>query len=162
MARMPSLKPSLLNRAVVAGLFVTLLLAAQAPGSRAQLSQTDPNHYGSGVGQSRAPATEGRGVPDFRSRNPNSRLLMDSGRRLRDGGPPDRRLTQACRNGRFRQAVDHRFVARLDGQTYGAGIGGRSMLYDPQRMAQDGILYVFVGQGTTNCQVYMLGIPNAR
>jgi hypothetical protein len=143
------------------GLFAAVLLAASAPRGQAQLVHTDPDHYSSGAGQSVAPLDDGRGVPDFRSKNPTSRVLMEARRRLQDSGPPDRRLTDACRDGRFRQAVEHRYIARLDGRTYGAGIGGRPMLHDPQRMGQPGVLYVFVGQGTTNCRVYTMGFPAA-
>ena len=129
-----------------------------ASGSQAQLTRTDPDHYGDGPasgGLTGANPTQ----PDYRSANPRSRVLMRRRRDLRDGGPPDARLTRACRNGEFRQVREHRYVAVLNDKVYGAGIGGGRMLYDPMRQAQDGIVYAFLGQGTTNCRVYHLGAP---
>lgn len=146
-------------RGVVQALLVTLLFAGLPSDGHGQLAHTDPKHYGSGIGGSLDSAAPG-GLPDFRSYNPTPRVLMQRNRQdLRDVGPPDRRLTQACRQGRFLQVVDHRYVAKVGDRTYGAGIGGGPMLFDPLRMGQQGVVYLFVGQGTTNCRVYMMGVP---
>lgn len=134
-----------------------LLLAS---GSQAQLTRTDPEHYGDGP-SSGGLTTPNPTDPDYRSPNPRARVLMRRRRDLRNSSPPDPKLTKACRNGEFRQVREHRYIAVLNDKVYGAGIGGGRMLYDPMRQAQDGIVYVFVGQGTTNCRVYQLGVPGA-
>ena len=140
----------------ILALGLVLLLAS---GSQAQLTRTDRDHYRDGPsgGLTVPRSTE----PDYRSLNPRSRVLMRRRRDLRNGGPPDSRLTKACRNGEFRQVREHRYIAVLNDKVYGAGIGGGRMLYDPMRQAQEGIVYAFVGQGTTNCRVYQLGAPGA-
>ena len=146
-------------RPVTLALLSSLVLLL-ASGSQAQLTRTDRDHYGDGPasgGLTGANPTQ----PDYRSANPRSRVLTQRRRSLRDNGPPDTRLTKACRNGEFRQVREHRYVAVLGDRVYGAGIGGGRMLYDPMRLAQQGIVYAFIGQGTTNCRVYSLGVPTA-
>ena len=128
--------------------------------SQAQLTRTDPDHYGAGPAAGGL-ANPGRGLRDFRSPNPRARVLMQRRRDLTRSSPPDKRLTEACRRGDFRQVREHRYVAVLNKQVFGAGIGGGAMLHDPMRLAQQGIVYAFIGQGTTNCRVFQLGVPGA-
>ena len=136
-----------------ASLIAALLLGAA--GSEAQLSRTHPRHYGSGLG---GPGDlNARGLPDFRTPDPSSRVIMRRRRGLQDSGRPNQKMTQACRAGELRQAVDHRYVAVLGDKVYGAGIGNHGSLRDVKRITQPGIVYVFVGQGTTNCRVYSMG-----
>jgi hypothetical protein len=133
-----------------------LLLATLPAAGEAQLERTNPQHFGSGPGDDLY-LNEGRSLPDYKTPNPRSRVLTRRDRDLTDFGAPDRRLSAACRKGDFLQRTDHRYVAVLNDKVYGAVLGGSRMLHDPQRMAQSGIIYAFVGQGTTNCRVYQIG-----
>ena len=131
-------------------------LAWSAGESWPQLATTHPQHMRSGVSPGPG-GPSGQGLPEYRSVDPRSRVVMRRGRGLQDSGRPSRELSRACRNGRFRQLVAHRFVAVLDDKVYGAAIGRHGSLVDPEMMARDRIVYVFVGQGTTNCRVYSMG-----
>ncbi len=140
------------------GFGATILIAALligAAASEAQLARTHPRHYGSGLGGTGD--LNARGLPDFRTPDPRSRVIMRRRRGLQDSGRPNQKLTRACRTGELRQAVDHRFVAVLGEKVYGAAIGNHGSLRDPKKLTQPGIVYVFVGQGTTNCRVYSMG-----
>ena len=134
---------------------LVLLCLAAASDGRAQLAKTHPSHYGGGVAAPGGAA--GPGLPDYRMKNPRSRVVLRRRRGLKDSGRPDTKLTQACRNGEFRQLSEHRFVALLDDKVYGAAIGNHGSLIDPRRLARQRIIYIFVGQGTTNCRVYSMG-----
>lgn len=136
------------------------LIAAMTDAAAASLTRTDPAHYG-GSGSNASGALPQPGLRDFRERKITSRVVLRRDQSLRDSGRPSRRLSGACRDGEFRQTVEHRRIAIMDKRSYGAAIGNTKSLYDPQRRGQDGIVYVFVGQGTTNCRVYQLGAPNA-
>ncbi len=132
---------------------VTLALVLPA---QAQLYRTNPAHMG-GTGAGDALVAPDRGMPDYRTPNPRSRVLMRRRAGLLDNANSNPKLARACREGSFKQVMDRRFVAVLDKKIYGAAVGNTASLYDPGRMAQDSIVYAFVGQGTTNCRVYPLG-----
>lgn len=135
------------------------LLAATGAPAEAQLATTDPQHYGQGAGAP-AGAAPGPSLRDFKGPKYRRRVVLERRANLQQLGAPSRRLSRACREGRFRQAIDRRYVAVLDDRTYGAAIGGSATLYDPDNAGQTGLVYVFVGQGTTNCQVIIGGTPN--
>ena len=140
--------------------FLIAALLLGAAGSEAQLARTHPRHYGSGLGGSGD--LNARGLPDYRTPNPHSRVIMRRRRGLQESGRPNQKLTRACRSGELRQTVDHRFVAVLGDKVYGAGIGNHGSLRDAKKLTQAGIVYVFVGQGTTNCRVYSMGAFQPR
>ena len=140
-------------------LALALLALTGTPG-RAQLATTDPSHYSQGVGAPAGGFPES-GLRDFRGPKYQRRVVLKRRAGLQQLGQPDPRLSRACREGRFRQVVDRRTVALLDDRTYGAAIGGSAGLHDPRGQAQVGLVYVFVGQGTTNCRVHVGGTPNA-
>lgn len=141
-----------------------LLLASSASAAQAGLATTNRSHIdpGSSAGAGTvAPGPTGRArrssLPDFRQPAFRMRVILRREGPLANLGGPNRPLSKACRAGRFRQSVDRLFVAVLGGRIYGAAMGGRSGLFDPQRLASDGLVYVFVGQGTTSCRVYVGG-----
>jgi hypothetical protein len=63
-------------------------------------------------------------------------------------------LSRACNRRLFRQKRDQYLIAVVDGRTYGAAVGGHSSLIDRANMAEQQIVYLFRGQGTTDCRVY--------
>lgn len=136
------------------------LVAMTTEADAGSLTRTNPAHYGGNDSGANGTLPQ-PGLRDFRERKITSRVVLRRDQSLRDSGRPNRRLSQACREGQFRQTTEHRLIAIMDKRSYGAAIGNTSSLYDPQRRGQDGIVYAFVGQGTTNCRVYQLGAANA-
>ncbi|MEM7171366.1 MAG: hypothetical protein AAF530_14430 [Pseudomonadota bacterium] len=63
-------------------------------------------------------------------------------------------LSKACSQGHFRQAVQHHLVGIFQKSVYGAAVGGHASLIDRRQLAKENVVYVFKGQGTTNCRVY--------
>ena len=142
--------------ALAAALLAAAVVVLSVPrGGSAEMARTHPRHLDGGKEVLRGqPNSE---IPDYKNAGPNSRVLLERRQSLARLGGPDQRLSEACRRGQFRQARDRRYVAVLDKSIYGAGIGGSSALHDPGRIAQPGLVYIFVGQGTTNCRVYVGG-----
>ena len=66
-------------------------------------------------------------------------------------------MSRACRKGSFKQRHQHRYIAVLNDEIYGAAIGGHAGLIDRVGLSQPRVVYVFLGQGTTNCRVYHRG-----
>lgn len=64
------------------------------------------------------------------------------------------RLSDACTKRRFRQAVQHHFVGIVQERVYGAAIGGHPSLVDEEELGTDKVVYLFKGQGTSDCRVY--------
>lgn len=83
-----------------------------------------------------------------------SRLLYRTQSSLREEFTYDPGLSRACRNGNFLQRLQMRYVVVAKGVTYGAVLAMPQMLYDPRGVADPKKLYIFRGQGTTNCRVY--------
>ena len=137
---------------------VTLTIGSSA--SYAQLATSDPSHYRHGLNNVPG-AVPKSSLRDFRGPKYQSRVVLRRRADLSGLGNPHPNLSRACRDGRFRQVTDRRFVAVLDDRTYGAAIAGSGALFDPRGQGQIGQVYVFVGQGTTNCRVYQGGPPNA-
>jgi hypothetical protein len=80
-------------------------------------------------------------------------IVRDDGRLLeRWVLNPD--LSRACNRRLFRQKRDQFLVGIVDGRTYGAAVGGHSSLVDRVKMSENQIVYLFRGQGTTDCRVY--------
>ena len=96
-------------------------------------------------------------LPDFREPGNRKRVILRRTVAPDRLGGVNRKLSRACREGLFRQTIDRRLVAVLDGRIYGAAVGGRSSLVDPLGLANRGIIYIFAGQGTTSCRVYVGG-----
>ncbi len=84
-------------------------------------------------------------------------VLLRRAEPLNNFAEPSTQHSRACRSGRFRQRQDRRYIAVLNGKTYGAAVGGHGGLRDRGRLSIPGMIYIFVGQGTTNCRVYQAG-----
>src|SRR3546814_1114094 len=63
-------------------------------------------------------------------------------------------LSRACNKRLFRQKRDQFLIGVVEGRTYGAAVGGHGSLVDRARMAEDQVIYLFHGQGTTDSRVY--------
>lgn len=63
-------------------------------------------------------------------------------------------LSRACNKRLFRQKRDQYLIAVVEGRTYGAAVGGHGSLVDRVKMAENQVVYLFRGQGTTDCRVY--------
>jgi len=124
--------------------------------SRAQLATTHPEHFSGATKESGTP-NGGADLPDFRTPSTKSKVVLRRRQGLTESGNPSRGLSEACRAGDFQQVIDHKFIAVMDERIYGAAVGGTRGLHDPTGRAQNGVVYVFVGQGTTNCRVYQMG-----
>lgn len=63
-------------------------------------------------------------------------------------------LSKACNRRLFRQKRDQYLIGVVDGRTYGAAVGGHSSLIDRAQVSDEQVVYLFRGQGTTDCRVY--------
>ena len=129
-------------------------LAAQP----AALSKTAPEHYERGPRQKESDLRhlprQVRPIPRHRTSQP----LMTVDRPL-PSFYYDRRLSQACRAGRFLQVRDRMYVVRLAGEVHGAVQGARLGLFDPDQLAAVDVVYAVRNQGTGRCQIYRIGVP---
>ncbi len=89
----------------------------------------------------------------------SSILLMEEERRGLGDFRLVKPLTQECRSSRFMQRTDRRYIAVIQGRTYGAGLGGHKSLLDPRGLGMPGMVYLFKNQDTSRCEVYLLGAP---
>ncbi len=118
----------------------------------AELLSTHPSHYSRPGGGSQA-----RGSSII---NRTKQVRAGSHVVVRDDGAlmeswrlnPD--LSRACNQRLFRQKRDQFLVGVVDGRTYGAAVGGHASLVDRVKMSENQVIYLFRGQGTTDCRVY--------
>ncbi len=122
------------------------------PAAAAELLTTDPGHY----------ASPGRSLSGSRSPlfDRTEQVRAGSNVVVRDDGALLERwvlnadLSRACNQRRFRQKRDQYLIGVVDGRSFGAALGGHSSLYDPAQIAEKQVVYLFRGQGTTDCRVY--------
>lgn len=81
-------------------------------------------------------------------------VVLRDRRALRAAARHDYGLSKACRQGEFLQSRTGHYVAVLDGEIYGAAIGGQISLQDLGDFAKTGQVYVFIGQGASYCRVF--------
>ena len=81
-------------------------------------------------------------------------VLLRDQRSLRAAARHDYGLTKACRQGEFLQSRVGHYVAVLDGEIYGAAVGGLISLIDPRDLAKARRIYLFIGQGASYCRVF--------
>lgn len=130
-------------------------LALGIGSAQAAMSTTNRSHLTPGNGQSSGIPQPS--LPDFREPGTRKRVLLNRKASISSLGQPNPKLSRACRQGLFRQKIDHHFVAVFDRRVYGAAKGGTGSLVDRQRLGSPGLIYVFLGQGTTSCRVYVGG-----
>ncbi len=127
-------------------------LANSAAAGAADLLSTHPSHY------SQPGTTQGGGGASILNRTKQARagshvIVRDEDALLeRWRLNPD--LSRACNRRLFRQKRDQFLVGVVEGRTYGAAMGGHSSLVDRVKMAENQVIYLFRGQGTTDCRVY--------
>lgn len=132
--------------------FVSLLGLAASATAATELLTTHPSHYArpgealQGSGGSILPRTgQARGGSHIIVRDPDA-----LGERWVLNGD----LSRACTKRLFRQKRDQFLIGVVDGHTYGAAVGGHSSLLDRAKLADDKVIYLFRGQGTTDCRVW--------
>lgn len=118
----------------------------------ADLLSTHPTHYKQHLGGGAAGGSVlGRKTKQARA---GSRLLVRDEGRLLEKWVLNPDLSKACRQRNFRQKRDNFFIGEVDGVTYGAAVGGHGSLVDRAKLAENQVIYLFRGQGTTDCRVY--------
>jgi len=125
----------------------------------AELAVTDPRHFTKSPERAPRPldARLGRPAPAPPNSIPSSNLLYGPDDRRFSDFRYDRKLSRLCREGRFLQVRDRLFIVQLDGQVYGAAIGGHWALRDPNGAALPGFLYAIHRQHTGRCEVRRIG-----
>lgn len=138
------------------GLAAALLcLGGAVPGVRAvaaDLMATDPSHYAK-PGQ----ALQGAGSSIFdrtKQARAGSHVIVRDDGKLLERWVINADLSRACNRRLFRQKRDQYLVGVVDGRTFGAAVGGHGSLYDPAQMSEKQVVYLFRGQGSTDCRVY--------
>ncbi|MEO3430188.1 hypothetical protein AAFN88_15105 [Pelagibius sp. CAU 1746] len=125
--------------------------AAPAAGA-AELMSTHPSHY-----RSSGEAVNG-GSTSILGRTKQvragSRVIVRDEGALLERWVLNTDLSRACNRRLFRQKRDQFLVGIVDGRTYGAAVGGHGSLLDRVKMAENQVVYLFRGQGTTDCRVY--------
>lgn len=131
--------------------FLSLVLAA-LPAGAAELVTTHPSHYArpgaalqGGGGLLLDPAKQPRSGSHIIVRDPDA---------LRERWVLNANLSRACNKRQFRQKRDQYLIGLVEGRTYGAAVGGHGSLIDRAKMAENQVIYLFRGQGTTDCRVY--------
>ncbi len=125
--------------------------------AQAEIAVTHPRHYST---PPKRMTTQPAAIPHSKTKLPRIKpgVIFRSDETLAEGNwTLDRELSDFCRDGKFVQKRDRRFVAVLKGQIYGAATDSRQTLYDPRGVAIPDNVYVFRSQGTTRCRVYHRG-----
>ncbi|WP_299394692.1 hypothetical protein [Pelagibius sp.] len=118
----------------------------------ADLLSTHPTHYDKHLGGG-PPSGSALGRKTKQAR-PGSRILVRDEGRLQERWVLSPDLSKACRQRNFRQKRDNFFIGQVNGVTYGAAVGGHGSLVDRAKLAENQVVYLFRGQGTTDCRVY--------
>jgi len=135
---------------IVFALFLSLV-GMTAP-EAGELLSTHPSHYAN------PRATLQGGGSAIRGRTKQVRagsniIVRDEGA-LMERWRLNEDLSRACSRRLFRQKRDQYLIGIIDGRTYGAAVGGHGSLIDRVKMAKNQTVYLFRGQGTTDCRVY--------
>lgn len=134
-----------------AGAALALTLSAP-PAGAAELVTTHPSHYarpGEALG-----GAGGSILGRTKQARRGSRVIVRDPDALRAGWMLNAQLSRACTQRLFRQKRDQFLVGIVEGQTYGAAVGGHSSLEDRAKMAKEKVVYLFRGQDTTDCRVW--------
>ena len=122
------------------------------PAGAADLMTTNPRHYanpGKSAGGSGSSITK-----QTKQVRAGSNVVVQDDKALSVNWVLNQDLSRACNRRVFRQKRDQYLVALVEGRTFGAAVGGHASLYDPAQMADNQVIYIFRGQGTTDCRVY--------
>ena len=83
-----------------------------------------------------------------------SRLLYKTTNSINKLFSKDSELSLACQRGRFLQKKEMQYIAVVGGRKYGAALYKSNMLHDPRGLGNKDKIYLFKGQGTSNCNVF--------
>ena len=134
------------------GFAAVLAATGGALAGAAELTATHPSHYANpgetlhGSGSSILSRTK-----QVRA---GSNVVVRDEAELRENWRLNPDLSQACNRRLFRQKRDQYLVGVVAGRTYGAAVGGHSSLVDRAQLSEKQVVYLFKGQGTTDCRVY--------
>ena len=98
-----------------------------------------------------------RKAPDIRQVLRDGRVIHREAVALTTPWVINKELSQACSRGLFKQHRDRHFIAIFDRRVYGAAVGAHGSLVDKTGLAEKQVIYLFDGQGTTDCRVYHRG-----
>ena len=133
--------------------FGAALLALAAPtAGAAELVTTHPSHYARP-----GAALHGSGgslVDRTKQARAGSHVIVRDPDALPERWVVNAELSRACSKRLFGQKRDQYLIGVVDGRTYGAAVGGHGSLIDRVKMAENQVIYLFRGQGTTDCRVY--------
>lgn len=135
---------------VIATVIISTAFALPVHNSVAQNGYLSPNNI------TRKPLLK-PGLPSQqlkKERYLGSRLIYSTKDPLSEIFTKDPGLSKACRRGRFKQVKSMQYIAVVDGRKYGAALYQRNMLHDPKKLAEKDRIYLFKGQGTSNCRVF--------
>jgi len=129
-----------------------VFLLCGGTGFASEISGTHPTH----ITSSKSKLEGSFGTPPEQPAYPyaGGQVVVNSPDPLQESWKVSAELSSACSRGHFKQKRQHGLVAVMDGRKYGAGVGGHSSLIDPRKLAKPQVVYVFTGQGTTDCRVY--------
>lgn len=133
------------------GFAAVLAATGGALAGAAELTATHPSHY------SNPGASAGGGtslLPRAKQVRAGSNVVVRDDGALLENWRLNPDLSQACNRRLFRQKRDQYLVGLVDGRTYGAAVGGHSSLVDRAQLSERQVIYLFKGQGTTDCRVY--------
>lgn len=144
------------KRLIFLSLLAVAFLGGQPPKSSVVLANdlyvSHPSHYSRhnhGGSANRSGMTR-----KTKQAKAGSRLLLRDEGRLIEKWMLSAELSKACNRRLFRQKRENFLIAEVDGRTYGAAVGGHASLVDRAQMADKQVIYLFRGQGTTDCRVY--------
>lgn len=123
-----------------------------APAGAAELVTTHPDHYvrpGAPL-QGSGSSILGR----TKQARAGSHMIVSDDGALVENWIVSADLSRACNRRLFRQKRDQYLIGIVEGRTYGAAVGGHGSLVDRVKMAENQVVYLFRGQGTTDCRVY--------
>jgi hypothetical protein len=141
------------NKWLIYSAFVAAMTAVGMPFAAAgELSVTHPSHYARPGETLQGSGTSILGRT--KQVRPGSNVIVRDDGALLDAWRLNPDLSRACNRRLFRQHRDQYLVGVVEGQTYGAAVGGHSSLVDRVQMAENQTVYLFRGQGTTDCRVY--------
>ena len=134
------------------GFAAVLAATGGALAGASELTTTHPSHYAK---PGEAQAGSGASIlPRAKQVRAGSNVVVRDESALLQNWRLNADLSQACNRRLFRQKRDQYLIGLVEGRTYGAAVGGHSSLIDRAQLSETQVVYLFKGQGTTNCRVY--------
>ncbi|WP_419904315.1 hypothetical protein [Kiloniella sp.] len=83
-----------------------------------------------------------------------SRIIYKTTSPVKELFTKEAKLSVACQRGRFIQVKEMQYIAIVGGRKYGAALYKNNMIHDPKGLGNKDKIYLFKGQGTSNCKVF--------